>query len=122
MTSDNKRIIVSFGGKGGTGKSTFMVSLAEWFRKEDIPCTLLDLDTENKNRGSLAHFFNGSAPKINIRTQAGLDAFVDYLDHGPAVILRDMGAGSGEVTYEWFDTMHESVRELGGAFTGIGVV
>jgi len=118
----DKRVVLSFGGKGGTGKSTFMVSVAEWFDRQEIPYTLLDLDTENKNRGSLSHFFNGSAPKINIRTQAGLDAFVDYLDRGPAVILADMGAGSGQVTYDWFDTMHDCVRDLGIGFTGVGVV
>src|SRR5258707_13052938 len=113
MTSDNKRIIVSFGGKGGTGKSTFMVSLAEWFGKEKIPCTLLDLDTENKNRGSLAHFFNGSAPKINIRTQAGLDAFVDYLDCGPAALLCEMGPGSGGRAPQGLGHLFQSRADVG---------
>jgi hypothetical protein len=37
----------------------------------EIPFTLLDLDTENKARGSLKNYFNGAARKVNIHTPAG---------------------------------------------------
>lgn len=110
------------GGKGGVGKTNFMLSLAEWFESHELPFTLLDLDIENKARGSLKHYFNGAARKVNIHTPAGLDAFIDYLDEGAPIILADMGAGSGQVAREWFGTMHESARELGIAFTAIGIV
>jgi MinD-like ATPase involved in chromosome partitioning or flagellar assembly len=39
-----------------------------------------------------------------------------------AVILADMGADSGQVTYDWFDRMYPDVAEAGIAFTAIGVV
>ena len=52
----NKRVVLTMGGKGGVGKTGLMVALAEWFEANEIPCTLLDLDTENKARGSLKHF------------------------------------------------------------------
>ena len=71
----NKRVVFNMGGKGGVGKTGLMVALAEWFEVNEIPFTLLDLDTENKARGSLKHFFNGSVAKLNIHTPAGLDAF-----------------------------------------------
>jgi Mrp family chromosome partitioning ATPase len=90
----NKRVVFTMGGKGGLGKTGLMVALAEWFEANEIPFTLLDLDTEN-NRGSLKHFFNGSVAKVNIHTPAGLDAFIDHLESGAAIILADMGAGSG---------------------------
>jgi MinD-like ATPase involved in chromosome partitioning or flagellar assembly len=117
-----KRVILSMGGKGGVGKTSVMTGLAEWFRENNLPVKLLDLDTENKARGSLAHFFQGDAPKVNINTPAGLDAFVDELTDGPPVILADMGAGAGQVTYDWFDKMYPDVSEVGIAFTAIGVV
>jgi cellulose biosynthesis protein BcsQ len=79
-TAPRKRVIVSMGGKGGVGKTNFMTGLAEWYQDQRIPVTLLDLDTENKARGSLAHFFGGHVPKINVHTPEGLDAFLDYLD------------------------------------------
>jgi hypothetical protein len=86
MTAYSKRVVFTMGGKGGVGKTGVMVSLAEWFASNKIPVTLLDLDTENKARGSLKHFFNGTVTKVNIHTPAGLDAFVDYLDGGTPLI------------------------------------
>jgi MinD-like ATPase involved in chromosome partitioning or flagellar assembly len=110
------------GGKGGVGKTNVMAGLAEWFDVHQIPVQLLDLDSENKARGSLTHFFGGQVPKINIHTPAGLDAFVDHLADGAPVILADMGAGSGQITYDWFDRMYLDVRSAGMVFTAIGVV
>lgn len=120
--NSEKRVILSMGGKGGVGKTSIMTGLAEWFDANQIPVQLLDLDTENKARGSLTHFFGGRVPKINIHTPAGLDAFVDRLSDGVPVILADMGAGAGQITYEWFDRMYPDVAESGIVFTGIGVV
>ena len=96
--------------------------LAEWFRENQIPVRLLDLDTENKARGSLTHFFGNAAPKVNIHSPAGLDSFIDELTDGPPVILADMGAGAGQVTYDWFDKMYPDVSEAGIVFTAIGIV
>src|SRR5438094_10238186 len=85
-----KRVILSMGGRGGVGKTGVMVALAEWFNANEIPVKLLDLDTENKARGSLTHFFGVDVPKVNIHTPAGLDAFVDYLSDAPTFIHADI--------------------------------
>ena len=122
MTAYSKRVVFTMGGKGGVGKTGVMVSLAEWFASNKIPVTLLDLDTENKARGSLKHFFNGTVTKVNIHTPAGLDAFVDYLDGGTPIILADMGAGAGQVATDWFESMYEDVAATGVRFTAVGVV
>ena len=82
-----KRVILSMGGKGGVGKTSVITGLAEWFEENEIPVKLLDLDTENKARGSLTHFFGGRVPKVNIHTPAGLDAFIDELTDGAPVSL-----------------------------------
>jgi MinD-like ATPase involved in chromosome partitioning or flagellar assembly len=110
------------GGKGGVGKTSVMTSLAEWFGENRLPVVLLDLDTENKAKGSLAHFFGDKVPKINIHTPAGLDAFVDILAEDAPAILADMGAGAGKVTHEWFEKMYPDVSEAGVVFTAVGVV
>jgi len=121
-SASTKRVILSMGGKGGVGKTSVIAALAEWFETNKIPVQLLDLDTENKARGSLAHFFGGDVPKLNIHTSAGLDLFIDHLQQGPPVILADMGAGSGQVTHDWFHAMYPDVVEAGIIFTMIGVV
>jgi MinD superfamily P-loop ATPase len=74
MTESSKRVVFTMGGKGGVGKTGVVVALAEWFQANEIPVTLLDLDTENKARGSLKHFFDGMVTKVDVHTPAGLDA------------------------------------------------
>lgn len=118
----NKRAVFTMGGKGGVGKAGLVVALAEWLEAHEIPCTLLDLDTENKARGSLKHFFNGSVTKVNIHTPAGLDSFIDHLESGSSIVLADMGAGSGQVASDWFDSMYEDVSATGARFTAVGVI
>ncbi len=117
-----RRAILSMGGKGGVGKTSVMAGLAEWLAVNQIPVKLLDLDTENKARGSLTHFYGGRVPKVNIHTPAGLDAFVDHLADGVPVVLAAMGAGSGQITYDWFEKMYPDVSDAGVVFTAIGVV
>lgn len=120
--SAQKRVIFSMGGKGGVGKTSVMTGLAEWFEENQIPVTLLDLDIENKAKGSLTHFFDGRVPKINIYTPAGLDAFVDILAADSPAILADMGAGAGKITHDWFHKMYPDVNAAGVVFTAVGVV
>jgi MinD-like ATPase involved in chromosome partitioning or flagellar assembly len=117
-----KRVVFTMGGKGGVGKTGVVLALAEWFQSNEIPTTLIDLDSENKAAGSLKHYHSSVHP-INIYTPAGLDVFIDYLtDQGPSVILADMGGGSGQIALDWFDTMHPEIAPLGVAFTAIGVI
>ncbi len=116
-----KKVVFTPGGKGGVGKTTVSIALAEWYSENQIPCTLLDLDTENKKKGSFSHFFPDQAVKIDINTPAGLDAFIDHADKEPDIILADMGAGSGKVAIHWFHSMHESVADTL-SFTALVVV
>ena len=118
----SSRVIFTQGGKGGVGKTAFAAGLVEWFDAHEIPYQLLDFDTENKARGSLSHYFRDKTRKVHIHTAEGLDAFLDVLDQGAPIVIADMGAGSGHVATKWFDSMYESVRETGVAFTAIGIV
>jgi MinD-like ATPase involved in chromosome partitioning or flagellar assembly len=115
------RVVFTEGGKGGVGKTAFTSALVEWYASHKTPHALLDLDTENKARGSLAHFFP-EARKVDIHTSEGLDSFVDVLDEGTPIVIADMGAGAGAVAHRWFDSMFGAVEEVGVAFTAIGVV
>ncbi len=117
----SSRVVFTQGGKGGVGKTAFTSLLCEWYAAQGAPFTMLDLDTENKTRGSLSHYFP-QARKVNIHTPNGLDTFVDVLDQGAPLVIADMGAGAGAVAHRWFDSMFTSVQELGVAFTAIGLV
>jgi len=115
------RVVFTQGGKGGVGKTAFASMLVEWYQNQAIPLTLLDMDTENKARGSLTHFFP-TARKINMHVPDGLDAFVDVLEEGNPIVVADLGAGGGAAVQRWFSSMFTSVAQLGVTFTAIGVV
>jgi hypothetical protein len=120
-TEPTSRVVFTQGGKGGTGKTAFATMLVEWYAAHKTPCALIDMDTENKAQGSLAHFFP-KARKSNIHLARELDQFVEVLDKGVPIVVADMGASAGDVAHEWFDSMHESASESGIAFTAIGIV
>ena len=115
------RIVYTQGGKGGVGKSALITMLVEWYRKQNAPIGLIDMDSENKSRGSLAHFFP-EARKTNIQRARGLDDFLVAIEEGTPIVVADMGAGAGEVAHRWFDSMYSSAKEYGIAFTAIGLV
>lgn len=120
-TSPSARVIFTQGGKGGVGKTALATMLVEWYKQRDLPYALIDMDSENKDRGSLQHFFP-DARKSNIQRARGLDDFIDVLDQGVPIVIADMGAGAGEVAHQWFDSMYDQANTNGIVFTAIGLV
>jgi cellulose biosynthesis protein BcsQ len=41
-----RRLVLTEGGKGGTGKTTLLTALVDWYDERQYPYTLIDLDTE----------------------------------------------------------------------------
>ena len=119
--SYRKLNIVTMGGKGGVGKTTFVTALREWFEEVHIPVGLIDLDYENRERGGL-HFFLDEAKQVNMRDRDALDVFLDTLDAEQAVVLADMGAGQGSAAFEWFETFHMQATKRGAGFLVVGLV
>ncbi len=72
MQPTTRRVVLTMGGKGGVGKTSFMLALAEWFVGKEVTLKLLDLDTENKTRGSLSHYFGRATKKVNIHMNRDL--------------------------------------------------
>ncbi len=115
-------IILTEGGKGGVGKTTFVGCLLDYYAKQGVAASALDLDTENKDKAGLNYFYK-AARKVDIDQRDGLDAFTDEIDRGEAsVIVADMGARSGKVTFRWFNEMFDAVKDLGVRFTAVGMV
>ncbi len=122
MTQSSKLIVFSCGGKGGVGKTTVATAIADFYATRSIPATLFDCDTENKQRGSLSHFFP-EATKLDIRLERGLDRFVDaMLAADTPVALADLAAGSGRDTFEWIDTMFDGLAAEGFRFTAVATI
>lgn len=121
-TETETLIVLTEGGKGGVGKTTFAGVLLDYYEKQGVTTVALDLDTENKDKAGL-NFFHKAARKVDIDQRDGLDAFTDEIDKGEAsVIVADMGARSGKITFQWFDEMFDAVKDLGVRFTAVGLI
>ena len=117
-----KLVIFTMGGKGGVGKTAFMVNLAEYFEFHNIPKTMVDCDMENKQRGSLSHYFP-EAIKVNIRKPDGLDIFLDVTEKvNSPVVIADLGAGAGFDLIRWFKEMFPTAQKHGINFLAVGSV
>lgn len=118
----NKHIVFTQGNKGGTGKTTVLSTLIDWYRYYEIPIETVDFDSENRNNAGLS-FFHKDAGKIDVRMREGLDAFFKIADETEAaVIVVDMGAGFGRQTSDWFNAAYEDCSAQGITFTSIGVI
>jgi len=117
-----KHVIFTMGGKGGVGKTAFMVNLAEYFSFHQINKILIDCDMENKKKGSLSHYFP-EAVKINIRKADGLDIFIDATEAAESpVVLADLGAGAGIDLIRWFKEMFPIANKQGISFLAVGAI
>ena len=84
--------------------------------------TPADFEGENRAKSGL-HFWHKNAEKVDIHTRSGLDKLIDLALSGPNdIVLADMGAGSGSVTYQWFADIYPELAAERVKFTSIGVV
>jgi MinD-like ATPase involved in chromosome partitioning or flagellar assembly len=125
MPKTLKRVVFTMGGKGGTGKTTVMSGIAEYLLNHaGITPELIDLDWENKGRGTLHSFFPYST-KVDIRVPTAYDILLNRAFQTETdVVLADLGAGSGIRMYEWFDSVYAHGHKMGLPlrFTAVGVV
>ena len=92
IAETKSRLVLTQGGKGGTGKTSLVAALVNWYDEYGHAYTLMDLDTEaSKSRGSLIHYFP-KATKLDISQPEGMDHLLNALEDGPPVVLADMGA------------------------------
>jgi MinD-like ATPase involved in chromosome partitioning or flagellar assembly len=108
LTETKSRLVLTEGGKGGTGKTCLVAALVDWYDERGYDYTLIDLDTEaSKTRGSLVHFFPSKASKVDMHQPEALDTLLNALQDGPPIVIADLGAGSGHAAYAWCDAIYE---------------
>ena len=115
------RVVFTQGGKGGVGKTEVLNCLIDWYRQQGHSPITLDFDIENANKSGLQNFFP-DATKLDVHREGTLDEFFDICgESSTGLVVADLGAGAGEVTYQWFDEAFEDAEEEGILFTSIGV-
>ncbi len=93
-----KRLIITAGAKGGSGKSLTTALLYDWLKQKGIRAMVFDGDPENS---TLSRFIPGSG-FIDMRQEAALDAILAPLSKNEAdIVLLDSRAATSEETVQW---------------------
>ena len=115
-------VIFTMGGKGGTGKTEVVLSLAAWCRRQKSHPLLLDFDRENTDKSGLKNFYP-EALKLDAHREGELDSFFDICDQEETrLIIADLPAGAGLETFQFFNDAFEDASDTGIVFTAVGVV
>lgn len=93
-----KRLILSHGDKGGTGKTHVAQLTAAAFQGAGQAITLIDGDAKNPG---LHRYFDGKPDpvlRINARKPEGVDALIEAYLEAPGDVLVDLPAGGSDTT------------------------
>ena len=122
MMREQKQVLLTQGGKGGSGKTELSVSTVDFVKKRGFKPLLLDFDRENTDNSGLQNFHT-EAIKLDVHQEGALDTFFDICDREESnLIIADLPAGAGLETFQFFNDAFEDAEEIGIRFTAIGVV
>ncbi len=97
-----KRLIITAGAKGGTGKTLTTTLLHAWLIQRDIRLTLFDGDAEN----STLSRFAPSSVFIDMHRAAALDEILPPLESDQAdVVLLDSRAATSDDSISWLQQL-----------------
>ena len=113
-----KKIVLTLGGKGGTGKTLFCRTLFHLLKGEDIRVSGLDADRENPEFWDYHKTDNHVVKRLSFLEINGARQFMERLEgNKPDVVLLDMPGASGAGTreqFERFDIFDTLKNELDG--------
>lgn len=119
-----KRVVFPMAGKGGVGKTTVMVALAEWYRGQGVKAQLVDMDPDNKAEGCLKAFF-ADALKLPALEKWAYDRLGGLsVESDGDIILTDFAAAQGHELIPWFREFYREMQLSGVPlrWTAVGVV
>ena len=114
------------GGRGGNGKTTTLVAIADYLASKGIKQTLIDCDTENAGQPTcFSHWLEGKGNTLNLRLPDDRDRLLtDSAECGSQFVLADLPANSTGDISRWLQEVAtvELIRELGLNIIAIGLV
>ena len=127
--SQSKRLVLVATNKGGVGKSTAIINIADYLKEREIPFVAFDPDHAN---ASFARFFanpDGSRPDfmrlINIADDTSLDQITRVFDEEDANLVLVDGVGAQQETFmNWIEDigLFERAKEMDLKITFVLVV
>lgn len=99
----NKKVLLTLGGKGGTGKTLFCRTLYHFLQSEGVHVVGLDADRENPEFWDYHKEDTTPVHQLNFLSVDGARKFMSRLEeHKPEVVLLDMPGASGAATRDQF--------------------
>jgi len=124
--SSRPTLIATAGGRGGPGKTTASVILADYFATRGIKQTLIDCDTENAGTPAcFSHWLDGKVNNLDLRNPKDRDRLLtDSAECGSQFVVADLPANATGDIYRWLQEVAtvELIRELGLNIIAVGLV
>ena len=124
--SSRPTLIATAGGRGGPGKTTASVILADYFATRGIKQTLIDCDTENAGTPAcFSHWLEGKVNNLDLRNPKDRDRLLtDSAECGSQFVVADLPANATGDIYRWLQEVAtvELIRELGLTIIAVGLV
>ena len=94
-------LFMSMGSKGGTGKTTAMLLIADWLMLKGKRVQVIEADLENSGKaGGISHWFNDCL-KLDIRSPRECDWVMETAAENEYTII-DLPANSGTEIKQWW--------------------
>lgn len=122
----NTTLLLTLGGRGGTGKTLCLVAIADYLRCKGSKLVAIDCDTENAGKlSSFSHWFNRRAHALNLRNLSDCDKLLkSSATSGVPFVLADLPANSSADISDWWKDVAtpDVLNELGLTIIGVGSV
>jgi CobQ/CobB/MinD/ParA nucleotide binding domain len=131
MTTDTlseitHQLIFTMGGRGGVGKTSSIVAIADYLHTRGHKFLVTDCDTENAGKtSSISHWFKDVAIPLNLRSIDDCDKLLDGSSKAKApYVLADLPSNAaGDLAPYWKGIITpETLAELGLGVIAVGVI
>lgn len=123
MKRKKNRLIITLGGKGGVGKTSALISLADYLTISDRPFIALDADGENRNKTTAFSHAVPQAEPVKLHKLESMDRLLQVAAEN-GMVLVDLPANASREFIVWFDSVvtEDILDELNLEIFGIGSI
>ena len=97
------KLIITAGGKGGTGKSVALLTLADYLKTNGVSYAAIDADTENSGKASAFSSYLESR-LVNLRSISDCDKLLEIAAENEITLADTPANASGDIM-PWFDSV-----------------